>query len=373
MKVAIVCDDLIQWGGAEEVVKGLSEIFPEAPIYTTIATKKWKKYFGDKNRMVTTSFLQKFPFAVFLNRYYSVFNLHVLAIESFDFRDYDLVVSCSSRYAHFSITRPTTKHFCYLNTPGRMFWEPREYFDKETFGVSAFLKRAAYAFISPYLTYIRLADKAAFSRIDAVVSNSITTQNRLKKYFNIESKIIYPFFRKKELSTNDIDNEKYFLVLTRLVSWKKVDIAIKACNELNLRLKIIGRGPDLSRLKALAGKNVEFYDNASDEQKWLLLSRCSALINTQKEDFGIVPLEAMSVGKPVVAYGKGGAMETVQEGTTGIFFEEQTVESLKRVLSKFDSFKFNPENCRRQADKFSFELFKSSILGRVTDLICTHS
>lgn len=373
MKVAIVCDDLIQWGGAEEVVKGLSEIFPEAPIYTTVASNKWKKYFSEKNRRVVTSFLQKFPFAVYLNRYYSVFNFHVLAIESFDFRNYDLVVSCSSRYAHFSITRPSTKHLCYLNTPGRMFWEPSEYFDRETFGVPAFLKKAAYAFVSPYLSYAKLADKAAFSRIDAVVSNSLTTKNRLKKYFGIESNVIYPFFRKKGLSAESSDTETYFVVLTRLVSWKKVDIAIKACADLNFKLKIIGSGPDLARLKSLAGKNVEFYDKATDEQKWSLLSGCSALINTQKEDFGIVPLEAMSVGKPVLAYGKGGALETVKEGITGIFFKEQTAESLKEALTKFDCFKFDPESCMLQADKFSFELFKSSILERVTDLICTHS
>ncbi len=372
MKVAIVCDDLVQHGGAEKIVEAVSDIFPDAPIYTTVATKSWCDYFLSKNRRVITSFLQKFPFVTKLNRYYSVCYFHVLAIESFDFSNYDLVFSISSRYAHFAITNSETKHICYLNTPGRMFWEPFDYFDKESFGVPNFLKGTAMFFVRPFISLMRLADVPAMKRVDLVISNSKTTQNRVKKYHGVESSITYPFCSLHPEVKKDAKDD-YYLILTRLVSWKRVDIAIRACEKMGKKLKIAGEGPDMKRLHSLAGENVEFLGRVSDEAKWVLFANCRALINTQKEDFGIVPLEAMASGKPVIAYKAGGALETVVEGKTGVFFDEQTAESLSNCIERFEKMTFEPDSCIKRAEQFSFENFKCSILEKVNDLICTKS
>ncbi|KKS05431.1 hypothetical protein A3K01_04485 [candidate division WWE3 bacterium RIFOXYD1_FULL_43_17] len=372
MKVAIVCDDLVQHGGAEKIVEAVSDIFPDAPIYTTVATKRWRDHFLSKNRRVVTSFLQKFPFAAKLNRYYSVCYFHVLAIESFDFSDYDLVFSISSRYAHFAITNPSTKHICYLNTPGRMFWEPFDYFEKEDFGVPDFLKGTAMFFVRPFISLMRLADVPAMKRVDQVISNSKTTQERLKKYHRVESSLIHPFYSPPAKAKSG-GKDNYYLILTRLVSWKRVDIAIRACERLGKKLKIVGEGPDMKRLRSLAGESAEFLGRVTDEKKWELLAGCRALINTQKEDFGIVPLEAMASGKPVIAYKAGGALETVVEGETGVFFEQQTSESLSNCIEKFEKMTFDQNSCIKRAEQFSFENFKCSILEKVNDLICTKS
>lgn len=372
MRVAIVCDDLVQHGGAEKIVEAVSDIFPDAPIYTTVATKNWQNFFHSKDRLLITSFLNKFPFVAKLNRYYSIFYSHVLAIESFDFSNYDLVFSISSRYAHFAITNPATKHICYLNTPGRMFWEPFDYFEKEDFGVPHFLKGAAMFFVRPFIFLMRLADVPAMKRVDLVISNSKTTQERLKKYHGVESPVVYPFYSPPSVVTS-VGKEDYFLILTRLVSWKRVDIAIRACEKIGKKLKIVGEGPDMKRLRSLAGENVEFLGRVSDKAKWDLLANCKALINTQKEDFGIVPLEVMASGKPVIAYKAGGALETVVEGKTGVFFEEQTAESLYDCMKKFEKMTFDHDLCIKRAEQFSFENFKCSILEKVNDLICTKS
>ncbi|KKS03073.1 MAG: Glycosyltransferase [candidate division WWE3 bacterium GW2011_GWF2_41_45] len=372
MKVAIVCDDLIQHGGAEKIVDAVSDIFSDAPIYTTVATKKWRNYFHSKDRKIVTSFLQKFPFVAKLNRFYSVCYYHVLAIESFDFSDYDLVFSISSRYAHFAITNPSTKHICYLNTPGRMFWEPFDYFEKEFSGVPKFLKAVGMFFVRHFIFLMRLADVPAMKRADMVIANSKITQQRVKKYHGVESSVVNPFCEVPPQTANPTKSD-YYLVITRLVSWKHVETAMRACEKLGRNLKIIGEGPDLVRLQKLAGKNVEFLGRVSDPVKWEVLAGCRALINTQKEDFGIVPLEAMASGKPVIAYKAGGALETILDGKTGIFFEEQTAESLSKCIEKFEIMKFNPADCIGRARTFSFENFKCSILEKVNDLICIKS
>ncbi len=371
MKLALVCDDLIQHGGAEKILEAVSDMFPDAPIYTTVASADWRKKFESKKRKIVTSFLQKFPFAVKLNRFYSTLYLHVLAIESFDFSDYDLVFSLSSRYAHFALTKPRTKHLCYLHTPGRMFWEPFDYFRHELSTVPPFLKAVIMFLLQPFLSWMRIADRAAMWRLDAIISNSETTKNRLFKYFGRESEVIHPFVE-TPAKTAGIDGG-YYVVLSRLVPWKKMEIAIEACKKLNKKLKIIGAGPDEKRLKSLADENIEFLGAVDENTKWQVLSHCRALIVTQKEDFGIVPLEAMSVGKTVIAFGEGGVLETVSENETGIFFDEQTAESLSDSIKKFEKMKFGSEKCRVRSAMFSKDAFRCSILKRIDGLLCTDS
>ncbi|NMB91501.1 glycosyltransferase family 4 protein [candidate division WWE3 bacterium] len=368
MKVAIVCDDLIQFGGAERIVEALSDMFPEAPIYTSVASKKWIKKFKEKGRVIITSFLQKFPLAVKINRYYSPFLLHVLAFESFDFSNFDLVISSSSRYAHFIITKPSTKHICYMHSPGRMIWESLDYFENENYGIFKPIKKFAKPFLKMPLLYLRVVDFTVSRKVDKFIANSVTTQRRIKKYYGRDSEIVNPFVDASEFYNlkDDIKSGNYFLVLTRLSPWKKVDIAVKACESFNLKLKIIGDGPDKRRLQKLcSSNNIEFLGYLSDKEKVNVLRRCKAVIITQKEDFGIVPLEAMLCGKPVIAYKSGGVLETVVEGVTGIFFEEQTPESLAKVLKEFNPSKYRSKDCIERALNFRKEVFSDRIMNIV--------
>lgn len=366
MKLAIICDDLIQKGGAEKVLEALSDIFPTAPIYTSIASDEWLKKFRDKNRTVIPSFLQKFPLSKKLNRYYAPLLLNILAFESFDLTDFDVVLSCSSRFAHFVITKPTTKHICYMHSPGRMFWEPFDYFEDESFGFLKPIKFLSKPFLKFPLSYTRVKDFEVSKKVDVFISNSRTTQKRIKKYYGRESEIIYPFIdfdKFKEITSEAGD---FFLIITRLAPWKRVDIAVKACNDLNEKLKIIGAGPDLKRLKSLAGPSIEFLGYGTDKGKIENIRKCRAVIITQKEDFGIVPLEAMACGKPVIAFGQGGATETIVAGITGEFFGDQTFSSLKNLIKDFDSGKYLPDKCKFGVKDFDKSIFEEKIRRVVT-------
>lgn len=357
MKLAIVCDDLIQYGGAERVLEGVLEMFPEAPIYTTVVSKGWLKKL--KGREVVTSFLQKFPLSVTLNRYYSAFFLHTLALESFDFTGFDVVLSLSSRYAHHIITKPQTKHICYMHSPGRMFWEPFDYFENENYGILKPIKKFARGFLKYPLSYLRGLDYTKAQKVDKFIANSKATQSRIRKYYRKDSEIIYPFVSNiPQIRSHD---EDYYLIVTRLVPWKRVDIAIEACSKLNLPLKIIGDGPDRRRLESLADSNCELLGYVDDKNKVGIISKCEGVIITQKEDFGIVQLEAMACGKPVLAYGEGGSLETIIDGITGRFFYDQTSKGLEKVLKVFNSRNYDREKCRNRAQEFSKESFQNKL------------
>jgi len=365
MKLAIVCDDLIQKGGAEKIVEAFSDIFPDAPIYTTIASDEWLKKMESKNRIVRTSFLQKFPFSVKLNRFYAPFLLHILAIESFDLSEFDVVLSSSSRFAHFALTKPSTKHISYVHSPGRMFWEPFDYFEKESFGVFSFIKKVALGFLKLPLMYIRMKDYEASQKVDMFLTNSITSQKRIKKYYGRDSEIVYPFVNIEKLkfteSADKSAKRDFYLIITRLAAWKKVDIAVKAFNDLGIELRIIGDGPDLNRLKKMAKQNIKFLGYASDSEKIENIKNCRAVIVTQKEDFGIVPLESMACGKPVIAFGEGGATEIVIEDKTGEFFYEQRPESLINIINNFNPDKYITSDCIERARFFNKEKFELEI------------
>jgi glycosyltransferase involved in cell wall biosynthesis len=359
MKIAIVCDDLIQFGGQERLVEAVLEIWPDAPVFAPVISKKWQKVLQNKKIKYYASFLQRFPFAEKLYRFYSVFLLHILAFESFDFNNYDVVISISSRFSHHIITRPTTKHICYMNTPGRMFWEQRDYFEEESIRGKGFKRALFDTFLSFPINFIRMLDYIAAQRVDYFIANSKTSQARIKKYYGRESRIIYPFVDldrfKNVLKDAAISN--YFLVVTRLAPWKRVDIAIEACKNLGLNLKVVGTGPALSEFKTKTASNIEILGFVSDSKVASLYANCIAFINTQYEDFGITPLEAMACGKPVIAYGRGGVLETVKDDITGEFFKEQTVQDLISVLESFDRKKYSEEDCRIQAEKFSKQRF----------------
>ena len=371
MKIAIVFDDLIQRGGAERLLSAIHEIWPDAPVYTSVASDDWLSLCEQREIILKTSFMQRFPFKKKLNRFYSVFGLHILAFESFDFSGYDIVLSISARYAHGIITKPGTKHICYMNSPGRMFWDPASYFDQESD-----LVHILRPLIALFLSLTKLWDYTIAQRVDCFIANSEISQQRIRKFYNRTSEIIYPFveFSKKvgtqhinspqnPLTANGTYGNNYFVVLTRLLPWKRVDIAVEACKKLKLNLKITGDGPARKKLEKVAdgSHNIEFLGYVNEDEKWQILANCRALILTQAEDFGIASLEAMSVGKPVVAFRAGGALTTVVEGSTGEFFDEQTVESLCRVLKIFDKSRYASDKCRAQVLGFSEHSFVASL------------
>ncbi len=364
MKIALVFDDLIQFGGAERLLLAVHELWPSAPIYTSYASNEWLKKCKKEGIILKTSFMQYLPFKEKLNKIYAPLLFYCLAFEGFNFDEYDIVLSVSSRFAHGVITKPKTTHICYMNTPGRMFWDPAEYF-KSTNKLLAFL-------IQPFLSHLRIWDYTAAQRVDYFIANSNTPRERIKKYYGKEAAVIYPFvdniYLKKPTSTQKGD---YYLIISRLVPWKRIDVAIEAFNRLKIPLKIIGSGSDFSRLKNLANNNIEFLGHLSEEQKIKYISGCVALMQPQNEDFGITPLEAMALGKPVVAYGFGGVLETVIQGVTGEFFYNQTPDYIIKIILSFDDTKYNTDSCRNQASKFTKEKFKNEIRSFVNNVYLT--
>ena len=348
MKIALVHDDLIQFGGAERLLMALHDLYPDAPLYTSMASSKWKKICKQKNIKLVTSFMQNLPFKVRLNKYYAPFLLYVLAFERFDLSKFDVVISVSARFAHGIITKPSTKHICYMNSPGRMIWEASDYF-KNT-------KPLIKNMIDLSLTNLRLWDYTAAQRVDYFIANSSVPKARIKKYYGRASKVIYPFVNMADFLTIDMavqtKKTNHFVLVSRLQDWKRIDVAIHAFNALKLPLKIIGNGPQKDHLKKIAGSSIEFYHNLSDLDKIAHIASSQAMVITQHEDFGITAIEAMACGIPVIAYGKGGVLDTVVPGKTGEFFAEQSYVSLTDCLRKFDPANYLISDCIHQAYKF---------------------
>lgn len=392
MRIALVFDDLIQFGGAERLLLTVHELYPDAPVYTSLASDEWSQRCSDKKIRLVTSFMQVLPFKKSLNRVYGLLGLHALAFESFKFDYFDVVLSISARFAHGIVTKPGTTHICYMNSPGRMFWEPWDYFEQENFLRDDPIRGLFWFFSSPLLCLLRLWDYTGAQRVDYFMANSKTPQARIVKYYKREASVVYPFVDdlnryegRAPVTSDPADPPKagrglsedgsvapYFLVLTRLNAWKRVDVAIEACKSVGVNLKIVGEGPDAGRLKNLAVKKsgnstIEFLGYVSDEEKIQAIQNCTALIVTQKEDFGITALEAMALGKPVIAYRAGGALETVIEGKTGVFFNAQTPQSLAQILLTFTPSSYTPQDCVNQSRNFS----KQKFLTQLDDLVKT--
>ncbi len=354
MKVALVYDRINKWGGAERVLLALHKIFPEAPLFTSVYNKKkapWANVFDIK-----TSFLQSLPFTT---NHELFATLMPLAFESFNFDEFDLVVSVASEAGKGIITKPSTKHICYCLTPTRYLWS----------GYEEYFKNPLLQFISkPAVDYLRAWDKIAANRPDKFIAISKEVQGRIKKYYNRDSEIVYPpidFARQPRVSSG---LPRYFLIVSRLVSYKKIDLAIKAFNKLNLPLKIIGIGSEMEKLKEMAGPNIEFLGNLTDKELVGYYSGCRALVFPGCEDFGLTIVEAQNFGKPVIAFRAGGAVETIIEGKTGLFFEKQTVESLEIVIKQFNNITINPEDFKKNEKKFSFEKFRKELMAAINNL-----
>ncbi|MDP2873692.1 MAG: glycosyltransferase [bacterium] len=356
MRIAIVHDDLVQQGGAERLVEEMAKVWPEADVYTITAASWAKRVFPE----LRTSFVGKIPFsASFL--YKALFPWHPLAVESFNLNSYDVVLSSSARFALGVITQPKTKHICYINSPGRMWWEPWRYFSKSWHP----------NLLAPFLSQLRLWSFIAAQRVDYFIANSENVRSQIGKYFHREAEVIYPFVDLDgfgSLLVPTVEREPYFLVVSRLVRWKRLEVAIEACNKLKRPLVIIGDGPDRNRLQGLAGPTTTFLGRRDRQTVINYLHGCQALLHPQEEDFGIVPLEAMGAGKPIIAYRGGGALETVIEGKTGAFFWPQTGQALEQTLAAFQPGKFSETECRRRAADFSKEKFREKLQSFVSNV-----
>jgi len=355
-KIAIVYDWFDKWGGVERILLTLKEIFPNAIFFTSYFDEK--KAFWAKDFNIKTSFIQNLPSFIKKSRFLS-FPFYSLAFESFDFSDFDLVISVTSSFAKGVIIKNPAKHIVYLLTPTRFLWVMPENY--HLYGLKKF-------FLSPYLNYLKKWDYVCAQRADKIISISKTVQQRCLKYYQRKSKVLYPPFDleywngiklkvKNRKSKFEFKSQKYFLVVSRLESYKKVDLAIKVFNKRKENLIIVGEGSEERKLKKIASKNIFFFKKLKDEELAHLYSNALALIMTQEEDFGYVSLEAQFFGCSVLAYKKGGAVETVLDGKTGLFFDKQSEISLYQLIDRFKRIcsqikKINLKNGFKNVKKF---------------------
>ena len=356
MKLAIVVSWLNQYGGAERVLEVLHEMYPDAPIFTSI---HWPEALPQTYRSwdIRVSPLNRLP--LIKRRHQLFLPLYPLAFEGFDLSEYDVVLSMPSAFAHGVRTPPETLHICYCLTPARFLWNYHAYVEREGIG------RVARWFLPPFLTALRLWDRAAADRVDHFVAISEVVQQRIAQHYRRDADIIYPPVNTNAFSPTE-EHGDYFLIVSRLVPYKRVDLAVRAFNELGLPLYIIGGGRDASALQAMAGPNIRFLGRVDDSEMKDYLSGCRALIFPGEEDFGLTPLEAMAAGRPVIAYAAGGATETIIEGVTGEFFHAQTPESLAEAVRDFDERGYDSALLCQHAEQFSRQVFKERLGGFIT-------
>ena len=339
MRVAIVHDDLVQWGGAERVLEGLLEIYPEATLFTSVYDSNNQSLSRlVVGRDVRISFLQKIPF--WKQLYKVLLPLYPIAFEQFNFDGYDLVISHTTRFAKSIITKPATKHISYCHTPPRFLWH---FSGMKNYGFGEFL-----------MTKLRIYDQVTVHRVDYFIAGSENAKRRIKKIYGVDSKVVYPFVDLKRFEGIDSFDGGYFVIAGRMNKYKRFDLAIDVCNKLGIELKILD-------------------GSLTDEMATEILAGCTALIVPGREDFGLISLEAQALGKGVIAFKGGGSLETIIGGETGIYFEEQTVESLSNVVKRYkimnkDKQSFSSNKCFENARRFSKENFIGLFVQTVASL-----
>jgi len=369
MRVALVHDYLVEYGGAERVLEALHEIWPEAPVFVAYFDPKGlgphRKRF--KNWDIRESWAKNLPFMPRLLSFYRIFA--PLFFESFDFSDFDVVISSTNIYfAKGIVTKPETVHICYCHTPPRFLY-----------GYPYATRWRNYPIIkqvSDILNhFLRIYDFLAAQRVDWFVANSKNTAARIRKFYRREAKVIYPPVETRKYAKLDAkkrENGDFFLFVSRLDYFKRPDLAVEACNRLKLPLKVVGKGPEEERIKKMAGPTVEVLGEVSDEKLAQLYRGCRALIYpAEEEDFGIVPVEAMAAGAPVIALRSGGVRESVVDPSspeaakgqrpTGIFFEKPRVEDLMKAIQRYKDTRIHKKDCIKQAERFSKARFKKEI------------
>ena len=357
-KIAIVHDCLVHLGGAERVVQCLHSIFPDAPIYTLVGNEREVKQMLP-GADVRYSFAHHLPGAGRFFRAY--FPLYPVAAESLDLTGFDVVISSSYAFAKGILPSVSTCHICYCYTPLRYLWS--EYQSNRN---SVFRQPWKRFLTDPLLHYLRMWDRLSADRVDHFVAISQTTADRIRRFYRRESPIIYPPVRVRQVPLAQ-SSSNYFLLVTRLMPYKRVDIAVRAFNKLGLPLKIVGAGPEMANLRSLSQPNVEFLGSVSETTLEECYAGCRAFVYPGIEDFGIVMVEAQAHGKPVVACSGGGGAEIVADGSTGVLFDEQTPDALIQAIKRLDSTELDPVRIRNHAMQFDESRFKELMVGFVTE------
>lgn len=361
MNIALVHDWITNVSGAEKVLLALIEIFPEADIYTTVFDKKKAQIFSQYR--INTSYLQKY--SIFRNKREALIPYAPLAFESFDFSNYDLVISSTTYAAKGIITKPQTLHISYCHTPTRYLWEP--HLDNRA-------QKGAFSAVRKGVSHkLKMWDLVASSRPDYYIANSETVKKRIEKYYRRDAEVIYPPVDIVKYSPPTEEGvEEYYLFVSRLIDYKKADIAIQAFNNNKKILRIVGAGPQEKLLRLMANNNIKFLGRISDEELLKQYQHARAFIFTAEEDFGIVPVEAMACGRPVIAYGYGGASETVVDGVTGVLFNRQEADCLENAIELFEKQKFDSTTIRNRAEEFSKQKFIQKFKKTVDKLVEDH-
>ncbi len=339
MKVALVYDHVNRIGGAERIIRVLHELYPEAPLYCSVYnpdTAGWAKEIE-----IRTTFLQKIPFAKKFHEYFP--GISYIAMESLDFSSFDVVISVTSAEGKSIVTGSNTLNICYCLTPTRYLWS--HYFDY-------FDTKWKQLIVLPFVSILRLYDYIVAQRPDIMVAISETVKSRIETYYKRKSLIIYPPVSLQEFVPGKHPAKDYYLVVSRLVKYKHIEIVIEACNQMQKNLKIAGIGPELNNLRKIAGNTVEFLGNLTDTKLIEYYQDCRALIFAQVEDFGLTQVEALACGRPVIAYKMGAALEIQIEGETGEFFADQTAKSLMKSIKLFETKEYDSDTCRQRVLKF---------------------
>jgi glycosyltransferase involved in cell wall biosynthesis len=364
LKVALVHDWLTNMGGAEPLVLEIHKLFPKAPIYTSVYDDEKMQAFKDID-VRTTKLQESLPKKLrYKHVLWPVFRAQ--AFRELDLSEFDVIISSSSAEAKaVRKTRPGQVHIAYIHTPPRYYWSHYEEFRKEfSFGaLTPFIR----PFIPAFVKAMRKRDLESVKDIDVFVANSTVTQERIKKYYDKPSTVIYPPVEVSRFTPPPKGERHGYVIWGRHVPYKRFDLAIEAANRLGAQLTIAGTGPDTDRLKSLAGPTIKFVGRISDEALVKLAQTSKAFLFPNEEDFGISAAEALAAGTPVIAYKKGGALDIVQDGETGVFFEKQTVDSLVDAMKRFETMTFLPATLHRKAKRFDKGLFATKIRKIVDD------
>lgn len=359
MRVALVHDYLTQYGGAERVLDEFKLVFPDAPVFVSVLDlERMPPHYRDWD--IRTSWLQQVPYLRRDPR--KLLPLLPAAFEAFDLADYDVVLASSSGFCHGTLTGAQTCKITYCHSPPRFIWDYPAYARREN------LSRGVQAALRPMLKGLRQWDMTSASRTDYWIAASGPVRKRIAKHYRRDSLVLQPPVDVSRFEPTR-EHDGYFLMLMRLVGWKRPDIVVEACSRLGLPLVVAGDGRELASLRRLAGPTVTFVGRVDDAQMRTLYARCKAFVLPSEEDFGITPLEAMASGKPVIAYAGGGALDTVVSGVTGTFFRAQAVDSVAEVLQGFDTRRFDAARIRRHAERFDSAIFRHRLNEFVTTCV----
>jgi glycosyltransferase involved in cell wall biosynthesis len=348
IKTVFVHDNFVQAGGGERVAEELARCLGDADIVSTVVVKERLSPYMQQ-REVKTSWLQNFPAMKRFYRHYFLF--YPYAARSLDLSQYDRIVSSCYGFAKMVRKAPGAVHICYCHTPTRWIWRYSDYFGRENFGgITQYILKLIIA-------QMKKVDLNAAKQVDFFIANSRVVAERIRTYYGREAIVIYPPIQVSRFVCADTV-ENYYLVVSRLVAYKRIELAVQACEKLGRRLKIVGEGPDRKRLEQLSSKNTEFLGRQPDSEVTRLMSSCRALIFPGEEDFGLTPLEASASGRPCIAYGAGGALDTVIPGLNGVHFLEPTADSLVDGIKKLEMSVWNSQTIREHAEKFDVSSFE---------------